>query len=226
MKKNNVLVVVSHTDDETISMGGTLRKHANNGDVVNVISMTDGVGSRENSNNVDIEKRLKSAEKASDILGFSWGRCFDFKDNAMDSYPLIEVVKCVEEIKKEYQPNLVYTHSGADLNIDHRIVSNAVITAFRPEPKEICKEIRLFEVASATDFGHPALFGNFTPNLFISIKNEWNYKEKALKAYEEEIRPYPHSRSLTGISNLAKLRGNQVGLEFAEAFEVIRKLDY
>ena len=68
--------------------------------------------------------------------------------------------------------------------------------------KEICKEIRLFEVASATDFGHPALFGNFTPNLFISIKNEWNYKEKALKAYEEEIRPYPHSRSLTGISNL------------------------
>jgi hypothetical protein len=39
------------------------------------------------------------------------------------------------------------------------------------------------------------------------------------------MREYPHSRSIQGIKNLANLRGNQVGYDFAEAFEVIRKLE-
>jgi LmbE family N-acetylglucosaminyl deacetylase len=223
--KKNILVVVAHSDDETISMGGTIRKHITNGDSVIAISMTDGVSSRANTDIKEISKRTDSAQLASRILGFKWGECFNFKDNAMDSYPLIEIVKCIEESKKKYQPNLVYTHSGADLNIDHRVVANAVLTAFRPEPGEICKEIRLFEVPSATDYGHKSLTGIFNPNVFISIDNEWGFKEEALKAYNKEMRLYPHSRSIQGISNLARLRGSQVGFNMAEAFEVIRKLE-
>ena len=120
---------------------------------------------------------------------------------------------------------IVYTHSGADLNVDHRVVSNAVLTAFRPQPNEKCKELRLFEVASATDYGNPAITGSFSPNLFLNISNEWSSKVRALEAYNAEMRDYPHSRSIKGIQNLAKLRGNQVGYELAEAFEVIRKLE-
>ena len=47
----------------------------------------------------------------------------------MDNYPLIQIVKCIENIKTKYKPNLIYTHSNSDLNIDHRIVLNAVLTA-------------------------------------------------------------------------------------------------
>ena len=36
---------------------------------------------------------------------------------------------------------------------------------------------------------------------------------------------YPHTRSIESIKNLAKWRGNQVGLDLAEAFQVIRKID-
>ena len=39
------------------------------------------------------------------------------------------------------------------------------------------------------------------------------------------MRNPPHSRSIEGIENLAKYRGNQVGLHYAEAFEVIRKIE-
>ena len=143
----------------------------------------------------------------------------------MDSYPLIEIVKAVEKAKYKYRPTLVYTHSGVDLNVDHRVVANSVLTAFRPQPNELCKELRLFEVASATDYGNSAITGSFSPNLFIDISNEWPAKVKALEAYMEEMREYPHSRSIQGIKNLANLRGNQVGYDFAEAFEVIRKLE-
>ena len=220
-----VLVVVAHSDDESISMSGTIRKHVDSGDKVYVVSMTDGVGSRSDVIDGEVILRKEAANQASKVLGFEWGRCCDFNDNAMDSYPLLQVVKAVEKAKQDYKPNLVYTHSGADLNVDHRVVSNAVLTAFRPQPMENCKEIRLFEVASATDYGNPAITGSFSPNLFVDITNKWEAKFDALNAYGSEMREYPHSRSVEGIKNLARIRGNQVGVELAEAFEIIRKIE-
>lgn len=220
-----VLVIVAHSDDESISMAGTIVKHVSKGDKVFVVSMTDGVSSRDKKNIVEIRHRKKSADLASQELGFQWGDCYDFDDNAMDRYALIEIVKAVEVAKQKYEPTLVYTHSGADLNVDHRVVAHAVLTAFRPQPYEKCKELRLFEVASATDFGVAAITGSFSPNLFLNISNEWSSKLRALEAYNTEMRDYPHSRSIEGIKNLAKLRGNQVGYELAEAFEVVRKLE-
>ena len=223
--KEVILVVVAHSDDETISMAGTIRKHVNKGDKVYVISMTNGVGSRKDVDEDKIAERKNASNIASKVLGFEWGNCYEFNDNAMDSYPLVEVVKAIEEAKKKNRPTIVYTHSGADLNVDHRVVANAVLTAFRPHPNEICKELRLFEVASATDYGNSAITGSFSPNLFIDISGEWMAKFESLNAYSIEMRDYPHSRSIEAIQNLSRLRGNQVGFKLAEAFEVIRKLE-
>ena len=220
-----VLVVVAHSDDETITMAGTIKKHLELGDQVYVISMTDGVGSRNKVKEKEVFARKSAANQASNILGFEWGECFNFDDNAMDSYPLLEVVKSVEKAKYKYNPTLVYTHTFADLNVDHRVVVNAVLTAFRPQPMEQCKEIRLFEVASSTDYGNNKITGTFTPNLYINIKSYWDAKLDALNAYRSEIRGFPHSRSLEGIENLARIRGNQAGIEMAEAFEIIRKIE-
>ena len=220
-----VLIIVSHSDDETISMAGTIINHVKKGDKVYAISMTDGVSSRNDINKDLIEKRKKASIKASKILGFEWGECFNFGDNLMDKYPLLDIIKAIEINKDNYKPSIVYTHSISDLNVDHRVVANAVLTAFRPQPMEICREIRLFEIASATDYGNFAITGSFAPNLFIDISKNWDLKKEALIAYSDEMRDYPHSRSIEGIKNLAKLRGNQVGLNLAEAFQVIRKLE-
>ena len=143
----------------------------------------------------------------------------------MDSIPLIEVVKFIEKAKENIKPKIIYTHSSSDLNIDHRIVSQATLTAFRPQPDEEWEEIRTFEVPSATDFAHKSITNSFSPNLYIDIKEKWKKKLCALKAYSSEMRKFPHSRSLEGVENLARYRGNQVGLEYAEAFEVIRKIE-
>ena len=222
----NVLIIVAHSDDETISMAGTICKHIKKGDKVYITSMTNGVGARGRDNDCDLKERKLSANKASQILGFQWIECYDFADNAMDNYPLIEVVKCIEKVKNKYKPSIVYTHTNADLNVDHRVVLNAVLTAFRPQPGELCKEIRLFEVPSSTDYGSPEMATRFRPNLFVDISIFWKKKLLALKSYQSEMRQYPHSRSIEGILNLSKRRGNQVGFNLAEAFEVIRKLEY
>lgn len=225
MKNNIVLVIVAHPDDETIGMGGTIKRHIDQGDKVFVISMTNGIGSRDSNSDSNAEKRKINSNKASNILGFIWYEQFDFDDNQMDKYPLLKIIKKIEGVKSKLNPEIVYTHSSSDLNVDHRILSEAVLTAFRPQPKEICKEIRLFEVASATDYGIDVITGKFSPNLFISIdKGNWELKTKALDAYDCEIKSYPHSRSIEAIKNLANLRGNQVGIDMAEAFQIIRKI--
>ena len=222
--KERVLIIVAHPDDETIGMGGTIPKHVESGDEVWAISMTDGVSSREATTDTDICERAKFADNAASILGFEWVKRFQFCDNSMDKYPLLEIVQAIEQVKDSLNPTIVYTHSKADLNIDHRIVANAVLTAFRPRQKESCKEIRCFEVASSTDYSHPHLTHAFTPNLYVDINSFWAKKKEALSSYKDEMWDYPDSRSETGIENIAKYRGNQVGFYRAEAFEVIRKI--
>ena len=226
MVKDKILIVVAHSDDETIGMGGTIRKHTLKGDEVFVMSMTNGVSSREVTDMNKIKTRYESSEEASKILGFKWVARNDFPDNQMDKCTLLEIVKSIEKIKNKYKPDIVYCHNSGDLNIDHRIVSSAVLTAFRPQPKESCRELRLFEIPSSTDYGHESITGRFSPNLYINISDTWLSKLSALKAYSDEMRDYPHTRSYKSIENLAKLRGNQVGIEMAESFQIIRKIDF
>ncbi|WP_316863026.1 PIG-L deacetylase family protein [uncultured Cohaesibacter sp.] len=220
-----ILVVVAHTDDETLGAGATIARHAARGDKVFGLSMTDGVGSRLATIDDHVKRRQKAAQKAADILGFEWLEAGNFPDNAMDSVPLLSIAQSIEAAKNTVMPELVYTHSAADLNIDHRITCQAVLTAFRPQPGEICTEIRSIEVPSATDYGHPTLAPPFAPNLYVDATEFIGAKLAAAEAYEEEMRPYPHCRSIQGIENLAKCRGNQVGLNYAEAFSILRKLE-
>ena len=226
MNNDVVLVVVAHTDDETIGMGGTIKKHTEKGDEVIVMSMTNGVGSRDFCDKNDIDKRFKASDMASQILGFTWIERNNYPDNEMDTCSTLEIVKRIEKVKNKHNPSIVYFHSAADLNVDHRVLSSAVLTAFRPQPGDSCKELRVFEVPSATDFGHESIIGRFLPNLFIDISETWRHKMSALEGYSNEIREYPHTRSLEGIENLAKLRGSQNGLKMAEAFQIIRKIEF
>ena len=46
----------------------------------------------------------------------------------------------------------------------------------------------------------------------------------ALEAYAEELRAWPHPRSLQGVDHLAHWRGATVGVDAAEAFMLGRQL--
>tara|TARA_A100001388_G_scaffold277120_1_gene266959 strand:- start:1455 stop:2144 length:690 start_codon:yes stop_codon:yes gene_type:complete len=224
-KNQNVLIIVAHTDDETLGMGGTICRHIDEGDNVFAVSMTDGISSRKEYKKKAAIDRNIASKKASSELGFNWIKQESYPDNELDSISLIRVVRSIEEVKRKVNPKIIYTHSSADLNIDHRIVNQATLTAFRPKSNEEWIEIRAFEIPSSTDYGHKSITSTFYPNLYIDITKFFNMKIKALKNYEEEMLSTPNSRSFEGIQNLAKYRGNQVGLEYAESFEILRKID-
>tara|TARA_Y100000996_G_scaffold279900_1_gene220782 strand:+ start:1027 stop:1719 length:693 start_codon:yes stop_codon:yes gene_type:complete len=227
MKLSNkrVLVVVAHTDDETFGCGGFIKKLSKKKNTIGAISFTDGLGSRSNFTLKKIEKRKEASINASKILGFNWLAQYNYPDNELDKVSLLEIVKIIEKHKKKFKPHIVLTHNFSDLNIDHRIISESTLTAFRPEPKEKLEQFITFEVPSATDFRVLKNKKNFVPNFFVNIENSLKSKIKAIKIYKDELKPYPHSRSLKGLKNLNKIRGNQCGLKYAEAFEIIRVIE-
>ena len=225
-KTEVVLVCVAHRDDESLGCSGAIQNHIKKKDTVFCISMTDGVSSRSKKFLTKKKnKRVKDSFMASKILGFKW---IDIKkkfpDNKMDQIPLLEIVKVIEEVKRKIKPTIIYTHNPTDLNIDHRIVTDAVMTAFRPQAGEIWKKIIAFEIPSSTDYSYYKENKSFIPNYILNIEKFWNKKKKAIKSYGSEIKKYPNSRSIKGIYNLAKIRGVQNGIKLAEAFRILKEI--
>jgi LmbE family N-acetylglucosaminyl deacetylase len=218
---NCVLVVAAHTDDEALGCGGTIARHVAEGDTVYAVFMADGVTSREGTVQEDLIGRNTAAENARAILGIKENIYLCLPDNRMDSVPLIEVVQKLEPIIDKLQPNIVYTHHHGDLNVDHRITHQAVMTACRPQPGFSVREIYTFEIMSSTEWG-TSNKDPFIPNYIVDIGNFISVKMRALEAYELEMRPQPHSRSIKHINILAKHRGYCVGVSVAEAFISVR----
>lgn len=226
---NKVLVVAAHPDDEVLGCGGTIAKHTNNGDEVHLLIIAEGVTSRDRIRDVasrcsDLAILKKSAHQAKEILGASSLTIENFPDNRLDSIDLIEIVKKVELNIQQNNPNIVYTHHCGDLNVDHRIVHNAVVVACRPLPKALTKTVLFFEVPSSTEWQIPGSMPPFSPNWFVDIKETFDIKLKALECYSGELRPWPHPRSLDAIRHLACWRGASIGVECAEAFALGRSI--
>lgn len=220
---NCVLVVAAHADDEVLGCGATIMRHVAEGDIVYAVFMADGVSSRIGSNNKDLATRNEQAENARAILGIKKNFYMGFPDNRMDTIPLIEIVQQLEKIIDRLQPNIVYTHHHGDLNVDHRITHQAVLTACRPIPDSSLQAIYTFEVASSTDWANQNN-SSFIPCHFINIEKYLERKIAALDAYSLEMRPVPHSRSIEHIVYLSHHRGHTVGLVAAEAFMIVRTI--
>jgi len=214
---NKILIIVAHPDDEALGCGATIAKHIKNGDRAQVVFLADGFSSRDDSDNRDV-----SAEKSSKILGCEKPIFLNFPDNQLDAVPLLEIVKKLEEVINNFQPNIIYTHHFGDLNIDHQITHKAVMTACRPQPNFCVKEIYSFETLSATHWQSSSMGNAFIPNYFVNVNGFMSKKIEALQCYDNEMRAAPHARSYESVENLAKFRGGLAGIKVAEGFFIER----
>lgn len=225
-----VLVIAAHPDDEVLGCGGTMARHAQMGDHVHTVILAEGLTSRDKKRNRDTYTEefnilQSAAQKANDILGVKQLNLLDFPDNRMDSVDRLDIIKVVEDLINDIKPEIIYTHHIGDVNIDHRRIHEAVLTAVRPIPGNHCvEELLYFETASSTEWMTSGSAPAFTPNWFIDIEETLDLKLKALEAYENEMRKWPHARSIKALDYLAKWRGANIGVEAAEAFMLGRKI--
>lgn len=224
-KNSKVLVVAAHPDDEVLGCGATIASMSKKGADVRIAFLSDGISSRPGSGSIDkteLEVRQNAAKKSSDILGAKILQFGEFPDNKMDSVPLLTIVKHIEKLIEGYRPEIVMTHFSQDLNIDHRLTYEAVITACRPLVHSAVKTILSFEILSSSEW-RPG-FPSFSPNWFFDISDSIKLKIEALEAYKAEMRSWPHPRSIEGVLHQASLRGASVGCTAAEAFELVRSI--
>jgi len=217
---SNILVVAAHPDDEVLGCGGSIARYADEGNTIGVLFLGDGVTSRPDTGLKQMEARKEQARKVAKILGIKNVWFEGLHDNRFDAHPLLELVYRIEERINEIAPVMIFTHSKADVNIDHRRTFEAVLAAARPKPGSCVKALYSFEIPSSTDYAFGKL-SPFVPNLFIDITTTLDKKLAALRCYQDELCQFPHPRSEVAVSSLAELRGSSVGIEAAEAFELV-----
>jgi LmbE family N-acetylglucosaminyl deacetylase len=225
---NPILVVAAHPDDEVLGCGGTIARLAQEGRQVHIAILGEGVTSRyarrEEADNMAVTALHARSRRVKELLCAHDLSLFNLPDNRFDTIPLLEIVKIIEGLIKRLQPQVVYTHHGGDLNIDHVITHRAVLTAVRPTADSPIKTLYAYEAFSSTEWAFAQFAPVFRPNVFVDISATMDSKIKALQIYEGEVRPFPHPRSPEALRAAAQRWGSVVGLNTAEAFELIFSL--
>lgn len=219
-----ILIVAAHPDDEVLGCFGTVSKLIKEGYEAYTLILGEGKTSRLDTRKVEENKEQleilnDEIKKANDIIGIKKCFVYDFPDNRFDSVDLLDIIKVISKIKEEIKPDIIFTHYENDLNIDHKITYQAVITATRPIENESVKEIYSFEILSSTEWQYPI---SFSPDVFFDIQDTMELKLNAMRCYKSELCLYPHPRSLEGIELNAKYNGIRVGKNYVEAFKSVR----
>jgi LmbE family N-acetylglucosaminyl deacetylase len=226
----NVLVVAAHPDDEVLGCGGTMARHAAAGDNVDLLILAEEITSRDSERDAaaraaELDDLREAAGRAAMAIGAQAPAFGGLPDQRLDTLPILEIAKHVEQFLLLSRPEVVYTHHGGDLNADHRIVHQAVLTAARPLPGSTVRLVCGWETLSSTEWNSPAVGPPFMPQRYVELTPaHLDRKLASLQCYQKEMRPFPHPRSFEAVQALARLRGAQSGLNLAEAFTVLRHI--
>jgi LmbE family N-acetylglucosaminyl deacetylase len=219
--KKKILVISAHPDDETLGCAGMVSHLVKyEGYTASIIFLSDGLSSRSKSS-ISIKKRKKHSLEACKIIGFKNIKFENFPDNSFDTIPLLKICKVLEKEISKIKPDIILTHNIDDLNVDHQLTSKATVTATRFYDLKKYK-ILSYEILSSTGLNFHNNNNMFNGDYFFDISKTLEIKIKAIMAYKDEVRNFPHPRSIEGIKILANFRGMQTNLDFAECFKVIK----
>lgn len=213
-----IAVISAHPDDETLGAGGSIIKLVDGGNKVFSCVVTQGYAPDWSSNQLATARQ--EAEEALRTLGVESVRFLGFPTVKLNAVPHKELVDSITGFIADVDPELVLCPSYFDLNPDHGIVARAVAIAVKPTPGK-ATSLAQFEVPSSSEWGGIMLGERFQPNFYVDISSAIERKLEAVSCFRQELKEYPHPRSIVAVRKLAELRGVEVGLEAAEALRLL-----
>jgi len=220
----SALVIAPHADDEALGAGGFIRKLSASGGRVRVLFMAvDGFHHYGRDRDTSLQERLAEIEAVSKILGFEYHIAYEgrYLIEKLDTLPQRDLVDFFESEYNSFKPDLLLLPHGVDYDQDHRACFEAAFAAARPIPeslgKYLPKRVATYEFPKLAWTDLP-----FRPSLFFEIGDEIEAKEEAIGTYATVLRQPPDVRSRENIRALAFLRGSEIGVEYAEAYQVLR----
>jgi LmbE family N-acetylglucosaminyl deacetylase len=201
-----VLILAPHTDDGEFGCGGCISKWLDEGKEVYYVAFSSAEKSVPEGMPKDTLK--KEVQEASKVLGIRPDNLILF-DYPVREFPLYrqQILEDMIRLMTELRPELVLLPSTADTHQDHQTISQ--------------EGFRAFKKVSIIGYEMPYNNLNFTTDLFVILEEKHVVRKiEALKCYKSQFgRPYAAE---SFIRSLARVRGTQIGTEYAEAFEVIR----
>lgn len=220
----NIVVISAHPDDEILGVGGTLLKHKKNGDKIYWL-ITTNIFENQGFSKQRISGRQKEIKKISEALSVEKVFMLNYPTMSLSTSTLIEMVPKISKIFIEIEPEIVYCLNRSDAHSDHRITFDAVMACTKSFRYPFIKQVLMYECISETEFAPQLPEKVFTPNYFVDISSFLEEKMNLMKIYESELGKHPFPRSLKNIEALATFRGASVGVEYAEAFQLIKYID-
>jgi len=202
IKRMNILAIGAHPDDIEYGCAATLIKYAERDHRIHLMVLTKGEEGGESE--VRHEEQLAAAE----IIGAKevfWG---GYRDTQM---PLNkELIDKIEEVLVDVEPDLILVNYGDDTHQDHRVLTEATMSATR-----YVRNVLFFEVPTTQ---------NFNPQVFVDISDTLERKFQVLKAHESQVmKTNIENMSIVELASAnATFRGIQGRVKFAEAFAPLR----
>jgi len=223
-----VLVIAPHADDESLAMGGMIARLVKEGHEVTVAVMT-GHGDKAHpifaSESFDTVR--EEFKKAMDVLGVTSILFRELPAVVMVDEPIHLINGVTKEVIETVKPERLYVPFAFDLHRDHRELFYSFSVHWRsylPMGQSI-REVYCYETPSETHLSAPYLEPAFVPNVYVDISDFLSVKLEAISCYQSQIQEAPLPRSKQALTALAQLRGSQIGVEAAEAFVLVRKID-
>ena len=211
----NMMFIVAHPDDEAFGPAGTIAKLSKEHKVT-VLCLSKG--DRPGSKYVK-EDRQSSFLKSCELLGAEPLHLKLYSDCKLDYY---DSLLSIERTLKDCPQDVVYTHNPFDLHNDHVLVSKCCMIACRPKPDSSIRKLYFFEQPNDWTFGQ---MGTFVPNTFVDISEFMEVKKEVCDLYTTEKYEWPDARSWESIEVQTKLRGKTIGVNYAEAFQLVFSRD-
>jgi LmbE family N-acetylglucosaminyl deacetylase len=223
----SAVILAPHADDEAMGCAGLMARLADAGAELHVLYFAvDGF------HHYGLERETSYVERVAEIeavLALFGGRCsheiaYGGEDmiERLDTVPRRDLVDRIERLLNERRPELLLIPSGRDYDQDHVAVFQAAHAAARPIAEQFGKwlvpHVLAYEMSKLQWATEPLP----RSTAFCDITAVLERKLEAIRRYATQARPSPHVRSPESVRALATLRGAEVGVESAEAFEVLR----
>ncbi len=205
IKGKKILLLAPHPDDPEYACGGSIARWSKENELYYVafspcnISLPEGF-----AENTLYDELMASAG----ILGIPEGNIttFDFPVRRLSEHRQ-DILEEMVRLRKSIKPDIVVMPNSNDIHQDHRVIYE--------------EGIRAYKHSSMLGYELPWNNLQFISNFHVKLsKDDMTTKWKAISAYRsQEVRAYKSEDFFEG---LARVRGLQVGTEFAEAFELIR----
>ena len=222
MKK--IVIISAHPDDEVLGAGGTILKHAAAGDEIFWL-ITTNISTDQGFEERKVEERQEEIRKVENALGIKKTFLLNYPTMNLSSRDIIDMVPKISKIFTEVEPEIIYCLNRSDAHSDHRFTFDAVMACTKSFRYPYIKRVLLYECISETEFAPAVPEKVFQPNYFVDISDYFKKKIEIMGIYKSEIGEHPFPRSFKNMEALSVFRGASVGVEYAEAFQLIKFID-